>query len=356
MRRPTVLPGRFFCRLVRVGDRPIGWYAYVARPGGASRVLHLGATERHVELVLSDLVDHAREQGSVALAGRAEPHLQSALHVRLPAIRVCPPADDSREGSGAGALAGDERVARLPARRRPILDLGWLPGSGDRARAERGADTSARREVDPRAGAGGRSSRSSSPTDAPRTEPATSPARRVRRSSRTPAAHPGRAQRRARASPSGCRPALRRALRMPPGYVRGMPPGVGAGGARRGRQRRRLVARATRRRGNVRSPRRCGPASASETHACGENRSGAKAGGTSRACRSAAGGRRRCGRSVAGTSASSGTRTTSSITVCASRAGASSSTRRSGRSTSRAASPAPSRASSGITAGSRPAC
>ena len=89
VRYATDLPffrGVFFCRLVRVGDRPVGWYAYVARPGGASRVLHLGATERHVELVLSDLVDHAREQGSIALAGRAEPHLQWALHFRLPAL------------------------------------------------------------------------------------------------------------------------------------------------------------------------------------------------------------------------------------------------------------------------------
>jgi hypothetical protein len=75
--------GPLFCRLVRRGDRPIGWYAYVARSGGASRVLHLQATKREPEAVLSELISHARAQGSAALAGRAEPHLYPALRHRL---------------------------------------------------------------------------------------------------------------------------------------------------------------------------------------------------------------------------------------------------------------------------------
>lgn len=70
-------------RLVRRGERPIGWYAYLLRPGGASRVLHLAALEREADAVLGELVSHAREQGSAALTGRAEPHLQGALERRF---------------------------------------------------------------------------------------------------------------------------------------------------------------------------------------------------------------------------------------------------------------------------------
>jgi hypothetical protein len=75
--------GPLFCRLVRRGDRPIGWYAYVARPGGASRVLQLHALKREPDAVLGELISHARAQGSAALAGRAEPHLHRALRQRL---------------------------------------------------------------------------------------------------------------------------------------------------------------------------------------------------------------------------------------------------------------------------------
>ena len=75
--------GPLVSRLVRRGDRPIGWYAYVARPGGASRVLHLHALKREPNAVLSELISHARAQGSAALAGRAEPHLHRALRQRL---------------------------------------------------------------------------------------------------------------------------------------------------------------------------------------------------------------------------------------------------------------------------------
>ena len=86
-------------RLVRRGERPIGWYAYLLRRGGASRVLHLAALEREADAVLGELVSHAREQGSAALTGRAEPHLQGALerrfavlgYARQPTIRAKDP-------------------------------------------------------------------------------------------------------------------------------------------------------------------------------------------------------------------------------------------------------------------------
>jgi hypothetical protein len=70
-------------RLVRRGERPIGWYAYVLRRGGASRVLQVTALEKEVDSVLGDLIDHAREQGSAVLTGRGEPHLMEALGRRL---------------------------------------------------------------------------------------------------------------------------------------------------------------------------------------------------------------------------------------------------------------------------------
>jgi hypothetical protein len=86
-------------RLVRREGRPIGWYAYLLRRGGASRVLHLAALEREVDAVLGELVQHARERGSAALTGRAEPHLQVALghrfavlgYARQPVIRAKDP-------------------------------------------------------------------------------------------------------------------------------------------------------------------------------------------------------------------------------------------------------------------------
>jgi hypothetical protein len=75
--------GPLVCRVVRRGEQPIGWYAYVARSGGASRVLHLSALEREADAVLGELIEHAHAQGSAALAGRAEPHLQRALNHRF---------------------------------------------------------------------------------------------------------------------------------------------------------------------------------------------------------------------------------------------------------------------------------
>jgi GNAT superfamily N-acetyltransferase len=93
------LRGPLVRRLVRRDERPIGWYAYLLRHGGASRVLHLAAPEREVDAVLGELVSHAREQGSAALMGRAEPHMQGALerrfavlgYARQPAIRAKDP-------------------------------------------------------------------------------------------------------------------------------------------------------------------------------------------------------------------------------------------------------------------------
>jgi hypothetical protein len=73
-------------RMVKRDGRPIGWYAYLARPGGASRVLHICAPEPEIEAVVGELVDRAREVGSAALTGRLEPHLEGPLRRRLAVI------------------------------------------------------------------------------------------------------------------------------------------------------------------------------------------------------------------------------------------------------------------------------
>lgn len=93
------LNGPLTCRLVRRRGKPIGWYAYLLRPGGISRLLHLGAVDRMADAVFTDLVDHADALGSAVLAGRAEPHLEWPLHRRLavlgfawkPVIRAADP-------------------------------------------------------------------------------------------------------------------------------------------------------------------------------------------------------------------------------------------------------------------------
>lgn len=78
--------GELVCRLVRLNEKPIGWYAYLPRRARASRVLALAGLERHMDLVLGELIADARERGGRVLAGRLEPHLDTALRRRLAAI------------------------------------------------------------------------------------------------------------------------------------------------------------------------------------------------------------------------------------------------------------------------------
>lgn len=70
-------------RLVHRDGRPIGWYAYLSRAGGGSRVLHLAALDPDLDAVLGELVEHARSQGSAVLSGRFEPHLEDPLRRRF---------------------------------------------------------------------------------------------------------------------------------------------------------------------------------------------------------------------------------------------------------------------------------
>ena len=71
-------------RIVNRAGAPIGWYAYLCRPGGVSRVLHICAPAAEMEAVLGELVDDARRRGSAVLAGRSEPHLSDPLGRRRP--------------------------------------------------------------------------------------------------------------------------------------------------------------------------------------------------------------------------------------------------------------------------------
>jgi hypothetical protein len=71
--------GGLVCRLVSRDGVAIGWYAYLCRPGGASRMLHLCGPDAEIDSVLAELVQHARGRGTAVLTGRFEPHLSRAL-------------------------------------------------------------------------------------------------------------------------------------------------------------------------------------------------------------------------------------------------------------------------------------
>jgi hypothetical protein len=95
-------------RIVRRGDQAVGWYAYLLRPGGVSRVIHLAAAAREADPVLGELVDHAREAGSAAVSGRYEPHIDAAVRARLAILGLnSRPAMRARDPQVALALAGD---------------------------------------------------------------------------------------------------------------------------------------------------------------------------------------------------------------------------------------------------------
>lgn len=70
-------------RLVRRGDRAVGWYAYLRRPDGARRVLHFAASARDRNAVFERLVEDVRADGGTVLSGRFEPGLEEPLAARM---------------------------------------------------------------------------------------------------------------------------------------------------------------------------------------------------------------------------------------------------------------------------------
>jgi hypothetical protein len=74
----TSIGERVVSRVVRRGERPLGWYAYLLRPT-ASRVLAIAAPAMQADAVLGDLLRDARDRGTSVVSGRLEPHLDQAL-------------------------------------------------------------------------------------------------------------------------------------------------------------------------------------------------------------------------------------------------------------------------------------
>lgn len=75
--------GKPTLRLVRSGERAVGWYAYVLDRRGLARVLHVCAAEKGAEAVVGEMLAHAKAQGAALLSGRLEPHLVVPLRRRL---------------------------------------------------------------------------------------------------------------------------------------------------------------------------------------------------------------------------------------------------------------------------------
>jgi hypothetical protein len=99
--------GEVVCRIVRLRDRPIGWYVYLPRRARASRVLHLSGSPRHVDAVLGELIQDAMRRGVHVLAGRLEPHLDQPLQRRLAAVGLArSPVIHVRDAELRATLAG----------------------------------------------------------------------------------------------------------------------------------------------------------------------------------------------------------------------------------------------------------
>lgn len=103
------LSPRVIRRVVRLGDRVLGWYAYILRDKTTSRLLHLAAGDAaSVSLVLAEAAAHARASGAYALAGRAEPHMHGALRERFAGLGYgLQPLVHSRDPEVLALLAGD---------------------------------------------------------------------------------------------------------------------------------------------------------------------------------------------------------------------------------------------------------
>ena len=107
-------------RLVRRGESPIGWYAYVRQPSGVSRVLHLSARDAETEAVVGELVESGRADGSAVLTGRAEPHLDWPLRRRLAVLGFArQPVIHTRNAEIRGVLATSSSLLT-------VLDGEWF--------------------------------------------------------------------------------------------------------------------------------------------------------------------------------------------------------------------------------------
>lgn len=99
------------CRLVRREGAPIGWYVYLPRPGGSTRVLHVCGLRAEMDSVFAELVEAAREGGTAVLTGRFEPVLRDPLIRRRAVLSFarCPLLHSS-ESEVLGLLATDRSL------------------------------------------------------------------------------------------------------------------------------------------------------------------------------------------------------------------------------------------------------
>jgi hypothetical protein len=79
--------GTLVRRLVRDGERVLGWYVYYLKPGGISRVLQVMGGEKDIGSVLDHLFHDADAAGAAALDGRVEPRLLEPLAERRCILR-----------------------------------------------------------------------------------------------------------------------------------------------------------------------------------------------------------------------------------------------------------------------------
>ena len=82
--------GELVRRTVRQAGRPIGWFAYIARPH-VSRVLAVSADAASADAVFEALLADAKERGSAVVSGRSAPHLTEPLRRRRAVLRYTPP-------------------------------------------------------------------------------------------------------------------------------------------------------------------------------------------------------------------------------------------------------------------------
>jgi hypothetical protein len=73
-------------RIVRQAGRPIGWYAYLPRPGAVGRAIHIAADQRRIDAVVGEMLGDARDRGCAAMSGRLDPHLEDPLRTRMAAV------------------------------------------------------------------------------------------------------------------------------------------------------------------------------------------------------------------------------------------------------------------------------
>lgn len=110
--------GRLYKIAVRTpSGRPLGWYVYFLRAGGAAEVLQIGGKDEALREVVDHLFEHARRRGAVSVTGPMDARLVGALsekHCAFQRPRNTWALFHARDGRIAEAIhAGDAFLSRL---------------------------------------------------------------------------------------------------------------------------------------------------------------------------------------------------------------------------------------------------